>query len=218
MELKESLGGPWKEITSFRGESRVALEVGEAVYPGKMILVAVMPSRLRADFFSPFGQIKGLAVIRGDSLLEWVPGGKSASSPLEASLVRKLAGWQDRSPAEGLTAILTGQPVGVFEEAILEWEERWEEESFPGDPSGLPTLFLRSADGEMLVTRLALRDPVTGESLRVKYGSFDNVDGYNLPGKVEILLPENRLSLMIKYRHVELNPEIEDGLFTLPPP
>ncbi len=213
--FREDLGRRWQGVSSLRAEAGITLTVGASAYPGRMTLVMKKPGLVRTDFFDPFGMLRGLVILSGDTLVEMLPPRNTAGEdPPEAALLDRLLQLQGDAPGEELAALVTGLPGGSTRRTPLRWAVAGDHEPVAEGAS----LSLRLFKGLPVPASVTLRNRTTGESARVEYRDYVLNGEVPLPRRVTVGLPSRKVLLEITWKLTELNVELDDELFNARPP
>ncbi len=206
---RQELADRWEKVSSFGLEGKISFVSDDGVYPGRLTLAMKKPGKMRADFFDPFGNLKGLVVMAGGEALEYLPQKPDPVKPSELLLLTRLAGRRGGSPAEEMAALAAGLP-GTF---VTSLPARWGEEKIAA-PGTKPdeAVYLSRQQGNLLVQKAVFLGEKQ-EVYRVEYEDYGLVDGLPMPGKVTIRLPESGWSLVIKVQMREMNAALGDDLF-----
>jgi outer membrane lipoprotein-sorting protein len=209
------LVGRWESLRGLRAEARISLTSGEEVYPGRMALVFLKPGRIRADFLDPFGGTKGLVIINGGSMLEYLPGtGRPGRRPPELEFIESL-GDDGHPAAERLAALLTGLPDQTERKASYRWNDG--AAGTGDDPPDVTTWYLTLAEGRTVPRKVFIPGRTPEECISITYEEYASIGGVLLPRVVTIDAPARRWSLTVTYKEVEVNVELDEALFSTEP-
>lgn len=202
-------------ISSYRAEARVSFSTSETKIPGRMTIVMKKPGNVRADFFDPFGRLKGLVIISGRRVFEYMPEISGDSKPGELSILAEMGQLKRGEPAGELASLITGLPGNFIRDADFRWgdkDERPKNGKEANSPAGT-VISLAMHGAKPVVRKLVSRDLNAEEELVVTYDKYELIDDIPMPALVTISFPERKWMLRIQYRTLEINVDIDDELF-----
>ena len=212
-ELLESLARRRASVSSIRGLARTSYTAPDQSLRSKQFLVAARPDRMRIEVLSPFSTVFVVATKDG-TLAAYEPGEKTVYRGYAS--VDNLARYiQVALPIDVIVDALmatprmhAGQPgVVSFDQGLVElWQDADDDIRVTWfDQQHQPLRYeRRAADGNVL--------------LRVTYSPYDLDAGVSVPASVDLELPQDDRRLQIQMRDVEVNPLLDDVVFTLDTP
>jgi hypothetical protein len=204
-------------VRTVRGLARLEFEGPQGSGSATQVLVVALPDRARVEALTPLGTTALVATIRAEelrvhSLLRREFGvGRATHRTLSRlvkvavppeSLLRLLAGLPPlplRAQDPRLTLAADGEAVRVESVDGEYWQRLWVEGTIPAVARGE----LWRASELVLVFALADRRTVGGRAF---------------PFDLQIEEPSSGSRLRLRYERVEINADVEAGLFELPPP
>ena len=239
--LIEVLSEQQSEVRTLRAVAKVRLTFeplpghDEESFSTTQAVLAAAPAAFRLDALSPFG-VSYTAVSDGDQL--------AVLAPDEGTIYRGNATPNTVSSATGVEAgpddiarVLLGQPPMPPIEARLAWvsssHDGGDAEARPGGAGAEVFLHAPSAanPGETVLVGFA-RAPVSGGvavpvaferidkdgrvQLHARFGEHRDVGGHAIPTRIEVTAPGS--NVLLTYRDVEANPELESESFRLVTP
>lgn len=239
--LLEVLDEQSRDVRTLRGVAKVHFTFDalpgqdEASFSTSQAVLAAAPAAFRLDALSPFG-VSYAAVSDGEQL--------AVLAPDEGTIYRGRASPETVSSATGVEAspadvarVLLGQPPMPPVDTRLAWVSSSHD---GGDAAARPggagaEVFLHAPSsavpGETVLVGFArapvadgVAVPVSFERiddqgrvlLRARFGEHRDVGGYAIPTRIEVTAPGSRV--LLTYRDVEANPEIEAASFRLVTP
>lgn len=212
-ELLESLARRRASVLRIRAIARTSYTAPEQSLRSKQFLIAARPDRLRIEVLSPFSTVFVVAT-RDGTLAAYEPGEKTVYHG-HAS-VQNLARY-----------IQVALPIDVIVDALMATPRM--HAGHPGVVSidqGLVELW-QDAEDDIRVTwfdqqhqpvRYEQRDAKGNVLLRVNYPPYDLEAGVSVPASVDIELPQDERRIEIKLMDIEVNPPLDDAVFTLDTP
>jgi outer membrane lipoprotein-sorting protein len=200
----------WAGITSLRAEAGISLSAGGSFYSGSMAVVMKKPGSARTDFFDPFGGLRGLVIVNGDTLVKVLPPAGTAGETPETLLLDRIGLLRSGAPGEELAALLTGLPSPGMIGPVLRWAAT-EVPEVPGG-SGVGIALFR---GRPVLTTLALPDAHGGDPATVVWGDYALIGDVPLPRRVTASFPRRGWILEITIKSVEFNMDLADELFAV---
>ncbi len=211
-----------KALRSLRAEARVdyMAENGDRLKVTMELLVAV-GGRLRLSIEAPIGggTLASLATDGKQFQLHDARNNRFYAGPASACAVGRLL--RIELPPADVAAVLTGGVPLDGEPSSVSWD--------PKD-GGREVLELRTADGGKERIRLdarghhwdvvdATRTDASGKVLwRVAHEDFSDKGGVRLPTRSTVEEPPLKADARIRYRDIELNVTLKEGVFTLATP
>jgi len=204
-------------LTSLRGLARVAYTDPHEKGTAKHAIAVAAPDRFRLELFSPVG-IALLSTCDGHTLTAYFPAEKTIyrGSATPSNLARFIR--MALSPRE-ITGLLLGLPVlpvsGGAGSVHLDTDTGWYRLDLPLPGREAHVLWF---DRKTLVLRRW--EIVAGDGTvlaRVSLADYRQVDGQPFPFEIVLSDTQGQQEAAIYYERVELNPPLQDSLFTLAP-
>ena len=206
-------------LHTLKAVAKIKLFSPEVKLSFKEAVVAQKPASLRLEALGLFSQTVHLILSNGRDLAVY-----------SAQENRLYLGEVSR---ENLTRFL---PLGLDDAelmSILFAESPWLTQTQPSliyrENEGNYAVFLDSPGGELreivwlspqggLLLKREVYHPTLGVVLQVEMSRFERVKEFIFPRRIKVNLPLRELSIEINYRELELNADVDGGLFSFPFP
>jgi outer membrane lipoprotein-sorting protein len=212
-ELLESLARRRASVLRIRGLARTSYSAPENSLRSKQFLTAARPDRLRIEVLSPFSTVF-VVVTRDGTLTAYDPGEKTVYRG--AASVENLASY-----------IQVALPIDVIVDALMATPRMHAGHSgVVSLDDGLLELW-QDVENDIRVTwfdqlhqplRYERRDATGNVLLRVNYPPYDLETGASVPLSVDLELPQDKRRIEIQLIDVDVNPPLDEAVFTLDTP
>ena len=224
--LLERLDAHAKNVESVRADVKISMELGEDIElttgqsKGKFngVLTAASEARMRMEVFSPLGPVMYIMALSGRIVTALVPfSGEYAradvTDPGIAGPLAVLPVSLEELPelARGVIPLRSGQRKEIEDEAgrgmlVIQDSEGAEMQRVVFDPEG----------GWPIEARYAGSGEET-DAVVIQFQQYQSVDEIALPTLIQVNAG-SRGTASMTLKNIELNPELPEDLFEIPPP
>jgi hypothetical protein len=202
------------QLRSLRGSARVSLDGARGGSFARQLLALERPARLRVEVLGLLHQ--RIAVLATDG--ERYDLYRSESGAVESGEIRPSVLWEvagvPLTPEAAVEVLLgaprMGGPGGEIIGAVESADARVRFEIRGSDPYRSVVEF----DAQQLLSRYEVVGP-EGSLLEVRYDDYREVAGTHFAHRVELDFPISEVHAEVRFRGVELNPTLPEGIFRL---
>ncbi len=199
-------------FTSIKGLAKATYRYGDDSNSASQVVIARFPKALRLETLA-FGSPVMMMASDGDSLTVLLPGETRAfQGQADSGFLQRVLRLPLRQA--DLVSLLLYSPLDLpGATSTLDYEDDGMSRLTLESPYGLSQVLLFDRNLRLVQCQYLLAGI---RQLQVDYDDFDDKQGY--PLRIELVLPQDAVDVLLKFSSVEVNADIPDQKFALIPP